>query len=126
MKKFIFSMLVVLCLAFSAYAETIIEWDAATSGPAPTSYTLYYSDDGGKTFPYTKTVMADITSIEVDTLGLSKGVEYQFKVRASNASGESEDSNVVRYTPTVYMPPADNAPALTIITPGPVTVKIQE
>jgi subtilisin family serine protease len=64
-----------------------------TGGSAITSYTTWQSTDNGATWSSTAVTNANVRNIRVNSL--SYGVQYQFRVTASNAVGSSAPSSTL-------------------------------
>ena len=110
MKKIIFSILAILLFCVNVNAATLV-WTPGPSGVTneAVGFTLYFGAEDNKT-EYNVTVPVDVTSVDIDVLGLAHGIEYFFVVRAYNDVGESGPSNEVSYTLPAYAPPEDNLP----------------
>ncbi len=87
-------MIVVLLLSvYSAYAGTMLTWDASTG--TVTGYRIYYGISSGN---YTGIEEAgNVTQYSLTNLPLQEETTYYFVVRAYNDAGESEPSNEVTY-----------------------------
>lgn len=135
MKKLILTILAVLLLAGTAYAERLI-WAKADPFPdeANGGYIVrFWSTDGTdrtQAVPYIATVPgADNLEYNLDALQLLYDKEYSLQVWAYNGAIESDaGSNIVTYTrdfPGGYTPPANDLPVhVQIINPGNVFIQI--
>jgi hypothetical protein len=68
----------------------------ANGGTAATALKLSYSTDGSK---WTDVAIADPTKLTGSVPSLTNDTEYQFKVVATNAAGDSPASTVAKATP---------------------------
>ena len=84
--------------ATPALASMGLSWNAPASGAKLKDYDIQYSSDSGVTW----TLFGDGVSAASTTTvtGLTGGVSYMFRVRASNQFGVSGWSNTVTATPT--------------------------
>ncbi len=78
-------------------AQVMLSWSAGNTGGSPiTDYTIEYSSDSGitwKVFPTSGILLfVTVTSLE-------NGVDYQFRVNATNAAGTGPASNTASATP---------------------------
>lgn len=133
MKKLFLTLLAVLFLAGTAYAERLI-WEKPILFPdeANGGYTIrFWSTDGTdrtETVPYVDSITgADTLEYDIDGLRLLYDLEYTFQVWAYNSMGESDGSNTVTYVraaPT-YIPPENDLPVhIQIVNPGNVNIQI--
>ena len=90
MKKLLIAIAIVL-LASPCFAWTL-SWDAATGADG---YRVSYFPAG--TTPPT-TIDTTATSVDLDTLGLSTGVRYEFYVQGSKSGSLSGESDHIRWT----------------------------
>ncbi|PIR44680.1 MAG: hypothetical protein COV10_03230 [Candidatus Vogelbacteria bacterium CG10_big_fil_rev_8_21_14_0_10_51_16] len=78
--------------------EVFLFWTAPDDGgSAITSYDILYSDND---FVATSTFAGVIDPAGTTVDGLTNDTPYKFKVRAENAVGKSEESNILELTPT--------------------------
>lgn len=82
--------------AGDASASYTITPGKPNGGTAATALKLSYSTDGAK---WTDVAIADPTKLTGTVDSLTNGTEYQFKVVATNAAGDSPASAVVKATP---------------------------
>jgi len=103
-----------LSLPVSAGSRQVtIDWDAPSSGDAPTSYVLQYKKTSDADSAYT-TFSTPTAPTTIDTVtGLVNGISYSFRVAGSNASGIGTYSVAREATPTGPPP----APTALIATP---------
>lgn len=130
MKKLFLGLLIMfICVAF-AEAKSL-KWDASTGDVD--GYKVYYTDGEGPWtnietdqeagVGYWSTDVGDSISVDLAKLNLTPGT-YYFHVKAYNAMGESEQSNIAEYSMAGFIP-TDNPKPITIIIAGPVTVRIE-
>ena len=74
-----------------------LHWTAPTTGGTPTGYE--YQSRSGSTWPSTWTTAGSTTQLWQDVSSLTNGTAYEFRVRATNATGNSAASAVVTATP---------------------------
>jgi hypothetical protein len=88
--------------AGDAKADYTITLGAANGGSAATALKLSYSTDGSK---WTDVAIADPSKLTGSVDSLTNGTEYQFKVVATNAAGDSAASAVAKATPAAPAAP---------------------
>lgn len=83
--------------AMAGNGLVVLNWNPVAGA---TSYKVYQSSGG----PYTQ-ISAGETGTSFTAVGLTNGTAYYFLVKASNAVGDSANSNEANATPAVPLPP---------------------
>ena len=100
-------------------AQVIVDWDAPTTGDAPTGYTIQYKKSSDPDSAYTIFENTSAATTISTVTGLTNGIFYSFRVAGTNASGTGAWSAVREAQPTG--PP----PAPTSLIPTPKASSIQ-
>jgi hypothetical protein len=110
MKKILSLVMLIAIILFAGevLAATGLAWDASTGSPL--NYTVYYAEGTSVGTTFNKTVPSSVTGVLFTALNISPGKTYTFIVRASNAAGESANSNSVTYSAPAFSPPTDVLP----------------
>jgi hypothetical protein len=97
------------CRAIPDYADSsiIVEWD---DGSGELGYRVYRSDDGGAFVQIGDDLAADVTTL-IDP-GRSQAAEYEYKIRAFDSTGESDDSNLFQQNVQIVWPNPGNLAVL--------------
>ena len=108
--KKLFPISIVISSVFVFFACTCfalsLNWEAPDSGPVD-GYRVYYGQNK-TSMEYHQQVDKNTLSISLNSIFMEAGNTYSFGVKAYNATGESEFSNIVSYTPedtTAPLPP---------------------
>lgn len=74
--------------------DVTLSWSGATTGTSTTisGYTIYYSDDGGSTWTWYKTVTSTTTSGSTNVSNWARGSSRYFSIVTNCAQGSSYDS----------------------------------
>lgn len=83
----------ILAFVISAGAAELT-WDAQGN----TDGFILYHHEVGDTPVISEQDVGDVTDYDLDTLGLTKGIRYEFFLRAYNGAGTSPESDHTRWT----------------------------
>lgn len=92
-------------------------WDAVTSFPAVTSYTIEYKESSSGTW----IVVNNGLSLTIDLLGLTSGTQYDVRVKATNSRGDSPYTPVQQAVPSGVPAQITNLLAIVGIESAPLT-----
>jgi hypothetical protein len=108
--------------ATAGNSQITVSWSAPKTGPAPTSYNIYYGTVPGVTTTSGTKIENAVSPYVIK--GLTNDTPYYFAVTAVNANGESGLSSEETATPdATQQPPA--SPNGVVVNPGPGSVTIQ-
>ncbi len=120
--KFTFFLFSIFLPTSSFAANVNLAWNAATSGSAASSYTIYYGQNSVSTSSATK--KTGITGTTTTITGLTEGVTWCFIATAVNSAGESGPSNTLCQLITAPVPtPTATATATATKTPTATATK---
>lgn len=111
MKTIIIFMIMAL-LAMTANADSL-EWGVSENADG---YLIYHGE-------YSKNV-GNVTTYDIDLLNIPYNTPTDIHATAYNDAGESEPSNIVRYTRPGFIVDDNPAPPVSVIIPGPITIII--
>jgi hypothetical protein len=94
-KCFLITVFLIAVYSIHVHAsDPMLKWDASTGDVS--GYKIYYGLSQGN-YPFSDDV-GNVTQYSLSNFSLSEGTTYYFVVRAYNASGESDNSNVTTYS----------------------------
>ena len=89
-----------------------VSWDAPDSGPPPTGYTVQWKQSNAHWTDQQDVSEAPVTDTDHIVTGLTDGVEYAFRVVASNGHAHSAPSKEATATPSETTPPMFSSAAV--------------
>lgn len=101
-------------------SQVIVDWDAPTTGDAPTGYIVQYKKSSDPDSAYTTFQTTNAATTVSTVTGLTNGIFYTFRVAGTNASGTGAWSAVREAQPTGPPP----APTSLIATPKASSLQI--
>jgi hypothetical protein len=97
MKKLILAILLTVFFATTAFAAgPELQWEVASGNPD--GFILSHKELTATSYIETTITSGTVREYQLDQLGLTPGVRYEFYLRATLGGSESAPSDIIRYT----------------------------